>query len=57
MRFGLGMGMSISKSIVDDHDGSLSIASVPGRTTISVVLPVAGPDVEKLLLENSGNEE
>ncbi|MDP9833607.1 sensor histidine kinase [Gleimia europaea] len=57
VRFGLGMGMSISKSIVDDHEGSLSIASVPGRTTISVVLPVAGSDVEKLLLEDSGNEE
>lgn len=57
VRFGLGMGMSISKSIVDDHDGSLSIVSEPGRTTICVVLPVAGPNVEKLLLENSGNEE
>lgn len=43
VRYGLGMGMSITHSIVDDHDGVLTIESEPGRTAISVTLPVAGP--------------
>lgn len=43
VRFGLGMGMSITSSIVEDHDGELQIKSVPGATQITVLLPVAGP--------------
>lgn len=43
VRFGLGMGMSISNSIVDDHDGTLTIDSKPGHTAISVILPINGP--------------
>ncbi|MDO5049065.1 MAG: ATP-binding protein [Actinomycetaceae bacterium] len=43
VRFGLGMGMSISNSIVEDHGGTLTIDSEPGRTSISIVLPIEGP--------------
>ncbi|MDO5033857.1 MAG: ATP-binding protein [Actinomycetaceae bacterium] len=58
VRFGLGMGMSITKSIVDDHDGVLQIDSVPGRTSISVVLPIEGPSrAESFTVEESGSEE
>ncbi|MDC4233947.1 ATP-binding protein [Actinomyces sp. B33] len=42
VRFGLGMGMSIVRSIVSDHGGSLSIESRPGDTAIRVSLPTAG---------------
>lgn len=37
---GYGLGLSIAKSIVDLHDGSLKVASTPGeRTVFSVTLP------------------
>lgn len=44
VRYGLGMGMSITHSIIDDHDGTLRIESKPGRTAISAILPIAGPE-------------
>ncbi|MDY2669810.1 ATP-binding protein [Schaalia hyovaginalis] len=37
--FGLGMGMSIVRSIVADHHGTMRIESEPGRTVMSVSLP------------------
>lgn len=39
VRFGLGMGMSIVRSIVADHAGQISVDSVPGATRMSVRLP------------------
>lgn len=36
---GLGMGLSICKSIIESHGGRLLAASVPGQTTLSFVLP------------------
>lgn len=39
VRFGLGMGMSIVRSIVSDHGGEMRVDSVPGATTMSVRLP------------------
>lgn len=58
VRFGLGMGMAISNSIVDDHEGTLSIESKPGRTSISIVLPIEGPrqdPANQTVVEDSEN--
>lgn len=39
VRFGLGLGMGLAKSVVDAHGGTISIDSRPGRTLVSIVLP------------------
>jgi two-component system sensor histidine kinase AtoS len=39
---GTGLGMFISKKIIDNHGGSIDIQSEPARgTTVTVTLPVA----------------
>lgn len=44
---GSGLGLSISRSIVEAHGGSIQIESTPGRgATVSLVLPRAGQDVK-----------
>jgi len=43
VRFGLGLGLSIARQIVDDHDGTVSVDSRPGRTVFTVRLPVEEP--------------
>ncbi|QHO90069.1 histidine kinase [Actinomyces sp. 432] len=40
VRFGLGLGMGLAKSVVDAHRGSITVDSQPGRTRVTVVLPV-----------------
>ena len=41
---GTGLGLSVSRAIVDAHEGSISVTSAPGRgTTFRVSLPIA-PD-------------
>ncbi|MGQ0720640.1 MAG: PAS domain-containing sensor histidine kinase [Candidatus Eiseniibacteriota bacterium] len=43
-RDGLGMGLTISRSIVDAHGGRLAVASNPGRgSTATVLLPRGDP--------------
>lgn len=37
---GNGLGLSIAKTIVDTHGGSISVAYADGRTTFTVTLPV-----------------
>ncbi|WP_103062887.1 ATP-binding protein [Actinomyces qiguomingii] len=39
VRFGLGLGMGLAKSVVDAHHGSIAVESEPGRTRVTVVLP------------------
>ena len=40
---GVGLGLSISAKIVEEHGGRMQFASAPGRgTTVTVTLPVAG---------------
>ena len=42
---GIGIGLAISKSIVDEHDGCISLTSAPGAgTTVTVALPCCGGD-------------
>ena len=37
-----GLGMSISKQIVDEHGGRIAVQSSPGETTVvSVMLPLS----------------
>lgn len=43
VRYGLGMGMSISRSIVEDMGGRMNVHSTPGNTTITVTLPITAP--------------
>lgn len=41
--FGLGLGLSIARQIVDDHGGTITVESRPGRTVFTVRLPLEEP--------------
>ena len=41
VRYGLGMGMSICRSIITDAGGTINVASQPGRTQVTIRLPKA----------------
>lgn len=38
---GSGLGLDIVKKIIDKHQGTLSLDSIPGQTTFSVTLPMS----------------
>ncbi|MCB0907652.1 MAG: HAMP domain-containing histidine kinase [Nocardioidaceae bacterium] len=42
---GVGLGLSLVKAIVTAHGGTVSLTSVPGSTTISIMLPQRTPFV------------
>ena len=46
VRFGLGMGMSIVRSIIADHGGTLTIDSHPGSTIMRISLPAQSHEEE-----------
>ncbi len=39
VQFGLGLGLSISRRIIDAHGGAIAVDSTPGRTEFTVELP------------------
>lgn len=39
VRYGLGMGLGISRTLLEDHGGSLEVTSRPGATTFTATLP------------------
>ena len=42
---GTGLGMAIAKSVVEAHEGTISLKSAAGRgTTVEIALPVLLPD-------------
>jgi two-component system, NtrC family, sensor kinase len=43
VRFGLGLGLSISRRIITDHGGTIAVQSRPGDTVFTVELPIGGP--------------
>jgi len=38
---GSGLGLDIVKKIIDKHNGTIEVESVPGQTTFTVMLPIA----------------
>ena len=47
VRFGMGLGLGLSRTLVAGHGGSMSVASTPGSTVFTVILPVSGPVEEE----------
>ena len=43
VRFGMGLGLSISRRIISEHGGTITVRSRPGDTVFTVELPVGGP--------------
>lgn len=40
---GSGLGLSLARNTIEEHGGSITVDSEPGRTTFRVVLPVHAP--------------
>lgn len=55
VRYGLGLGLGIARSIISRHGGRIALDSRPGRTVFSVVLP--GADSPPPMFEEDLGEE
>lgn len=44
VRFGLGLGLGISRRIVTDHGGTITVRSRPGETVFTIDLPARPPE-------------
>jgi two-component system, NtrC family, nitrogen regulation sensor histidine kinase GlnL len=44
---GTGLGLALVSKIISDHEGWISVDSVPGRTVFRVSLPMAPRDNKK----------
>ncbi len=44
---GTGLGLSLVSKIISDHDGWITVDSIPGRTTFRISLPVAPKSTEE----------
>ncbi|MEQ9258076.1 MAG: ATP-binding protein [Roseovarius sp.] len=44
---GTGLGLALAAKIISDHDGWISVSSVPGRTVFRISLPLAPRDMEE----------
>lgn len=42
VEFGLGLGLTISRNIVERHHGTIAVSSQPGQTTFTVTVPEVG---------------
>ncbi len=54
--FGLGLGLSISHQLVENHGGTISVVSEPGNTTFSVDLPLASTERTTIGETNAGKD-
>ena len=43
---GTGLGLALVSKIISDHDGWISLDSVPGRTVFRISLPLAPKDFD-----------
>jgi two-component system nitrogen regulation sensor histidine kinase GlnL len=43
----MGVGLSISQSLINKHGGLVECTSKPGMTQFNVLLPMENPHVEK----------
>jgi signal transduction histidine kinase len=41
---GSGLGLAICKRIIEEHGGTLTVSSIPGRTAFFIRLPLASPE-------------
>lgn len=49
---GTGLGLALVSKIISDHDGWISVDSVPGRTVFKISLPMA-PDLNRRMKKES----